>query len=458
MPLEVDVARLTLDDDATGELKKVDKKLDRTNKKLEQTEKQTEDVGREVKKTGNIFTKSFRRIQDGAKKTGASIRRLGDQTKKLGRGAGKAGAGATKSAAAAGSGGGLGGAFGSLPFGLGAGIALGFASVEKVRRDFVSGLGVKKELLGIANDFNSALKGERKSVLREFRKTGVFRTEDIQAAATSLADAGVSGEAIKKNADILSKFALSQGFTDISEAIGAVRGGTIKAGRGIDTADIVQFREISSLLSSVETADIGFKLLTDILEKNRTQIEKNAKTTQKTLGNVTRQQNEQIKFEQDRAVKAASIDESLITASRDFVEIADDLSRVVAEPAGKVLSGGVDLARRFGVIDKRQLGGTVQKGRSFLVGERGPELFIPPQSGQVINNNKMEKAANASPGRSSMSKSVSINAPINITLPQGTAANTAQAFGREFEKEVSKVMNKFAATVLREESGLNAER
>ena len=37
---------------------------------------------------------------------------------------------------------------------------------------------------------------------------------------------------------------------------------------------------------------------------------------------------------------------------------------------------------------KRQLqnGGPVQAGQPYLVGEAGPELFVPSQNGQVISN------------------------------------------------------------------------
>ena len=37
----------------------------------------------------------------------------------------------------------------------------------------------------------------------------------------------------------------------------------------------------------------------------------------------------------------------------------------------------------------REFGGPVSKGRSFLVGERGPELFTPNQSGNITANNQL---------------------------------------------------------------------
>jgi hypothetical protein len=38
--------------------------------------------------------------------------------------------------------------------------------------------------------------------------------------------------------------------------------------------------------------------------------------------------------------------------------------------------------------DAREFGGPVIKDKSYLVGERGPELFTPTGSGNITNNNK----------------------------------------------------------------------
>ena len=48
----------------------------------------------------------------------------------------------------------------------------------------------------------------------------------------------------------------------------------------------------------------------------------------------------------------------------------------------------------------KALGGPVDKGRPYVIGEQGPELFIPESSGQVITNQNMVSAMNRySPGR-----------------------------------------------------------
>ena len=37
----------------------------------------------------------------------------------------------------------------------------------------------------------------------------------------------------------------------------------------------------------------------------------------------------------------------------------------------------------------KAMGGPVNAGTSYVVGERGPELFMPNQSGTIIPNNKL---------------------------------------------------------------------
>ena len=40
-------------------------------------------------------------------------------------------------------------------------------------------------------------------------------------------------------------------------------------------------------------------------------------------------------------------------------------------------------------IPGRAIGGSVQSGSPYMVGERGPELFVPSRSGSIVPNNKM---------------------------------------------------------------------
>lgn len=67
----------------------------------------------------------------------------------------------------------------------------------------------------------------------------------------------------------------------------------------------------------------------------------------------------------------------------------------VAERVGGTISGLIDRARGLAgsvasglgsYIPGRAMGGDVIAGNQYLVGERGPELFIPNASGSIVPN------------------------------------------------------------------------
>jgi hypothetical protein len=55
------------------------------------------------------------------------------------------------------------------------------------------------------------------------------------------------------------------------------------------------------------------------------------------------------------------------------------------------------LAQMFGLqaaapsvpLTGKAIGGSVQAGQSYMVGERGAELFVPNQSGSIVSNNQL---------------------------------------------------------------------
>jgi len=71
-------------------------------------------------------------------------------------------------------------------------------------------------------------------------------------------------------------------------------------------------------------------------------------------------------------------------------------------------------------IPGRAVGGPVSGGSPYIVGERGPELFVPGSSGSIIPNNKMGGGAR-----------------INITVNAGMGANGAQ-IGQEIVSAIKR--------------------
>lgn len=80
----------------------------------------------------------------------------------------------------------------------------------------------------------------------------------------------------------------------------------------------------------------------------------------------------------------------------------------------------------FGLGGALAGGGPADGGTPYLVGEKGPELFVPKQSGRVVPNHELS-ADRPSGDAGNVSNSV-IN--MNISVPPGTTRATAQQQGR----------------------------
>ena len=57
----------------------------------------------------------------------------------------------------------------------------------------------------------------------------------------------------------------------------------------------------------------------------------------------------------------------------------------------------------------RRMGGPVQKGQPYIVGEGGAEMFVPQQNGQILNQNQM----------GGMGGTVNVTFNIDATDPDG---------------------------------------
>jgi hypothetical protein len=77
-----------------------------------------------------------------------------------------------------------------------------------------------------------------------------------------------------------------------------------------------------------------------------------------------------------------------------------DFTRMIfAQTVTKSLASSV--AGIFGVLPSaRASGGPVNSGSPYLVGEKGPELFVPSSSGSIVSNSKMNTGSGSSAGGS----------------------------------------------------------
>jgi len=111
---------------------------------------------------------------------------------------------------------------------------------------------------------------------------------------------------------------------------------------------------------------------------------------------------------EDSIVKAArSLEDSFagmvtgtMTAKEAFRNMAQsilgDLARIAAKQAATSIMGGSgggnilsSIGSFFGFGGGKAIGGAVRGGQSYMVGERGAEMFVPNQSGTIVPNNKL---------------------------------------------------------------------
>lgn len=98
--------------------------------------------------------------------------------------------------------------------------------------------------------------------------------------------------------------------------------------------------------------------------------------------------------------------------------------------AGGGLGGliGQSLGALFG-LPGRATGGPVSPGRAFLVGERGPEVFVPTASGRIETGSGLGQ-----PGRD-------VRVAIQLAVPRGMAAPTAmQRSSRQIASAVRRTL------------------
>ncbi len=115
---------------------------------------------------------------------------------------------------------------------------------------------------------------------------------------------------------------------------------------------------------------------------------------------------------------ARGMGESLVTGIRNGLSglwqaiqsaVADALQRINVNvgPFG-VSAGGITING----VRARAMGGPVLAGSPYLVGERGPELFIPSSIGQIVPNDRLGGSGGAPVGAGGTVINVNVNGPI----------------------------------------------
>lgn len=119
-------------------------------------------------------------------------------------------------------------------------------------------------------------------------------------------------------------------------------------------------------------------------------------------------------------------------AARALGEIAASALRSGATsgaPAGAGLGGLIQgaVTSLLGVPG-RATGGPVAPGAAYVVGERGPELFVPTSSGRVETMGNSARAP--------------VSVTVNVQVPNGAPADQMARSGRQIAREVARVLDR----------------
>lgn len=105
-----------------------------------------------------------------------------------------------------------------------------------------------------------------------------------------------------------------------------------------------------------------------------------------------RQAGEMIAFGfEDAILSGEKLGEVVRSLGRDLLRLV--FNQMVTQPLASGISGFIQAA-----FTPRAMGGPVSGGSPYVVGEKGPELFVPHASGTIVPNNKMGSGGGSAGG------------------------------------------------------------
>lgn len=134
----------------------------------------------------------------------------------------------------------------------------------------------------------------------------------------------------------------------------------------------------------------------EILVKDNQQLEKKIENLEKAeeAAKALAKQYEQIgkSIEDGIVSNLADAVEGTKTLAEAAVDVLNKLKRKLIEVAIQRVISGLNIGGSIGDFLKdvfKAEGGPVNRGRSYIVGERGPEMFVPNTSGTIVPNNSL---------------------------------------------------------------------
>jgi len=190
---------------------------------------------------------------------------------------------------------------------------------------------------------------------------------------------------------ILSLLTLTEKLQDVSAAAGTEEGGVALT--------------IQQMDEQLKKATDGVGQASDALTEGQQALKKYADAAQEVQANLANVALRGVKSLEDSLVGVVTGATSAKDAFRSMAQsIVADLARMAIQKAITApLAGALG-----GLFGGKAIGGSVQRGRPVLVGERGKEIFVPSSSGSIVSNKNLAGAGVGGGG-------VTVNQTINVT-------------------------------------------
>jgi hypothetical protein len=135
---------------------------------------------------------------------------------------------------------------------------------------------------------------------------------------------------------------------------------------------------------------------------------------------------------EDAILSGEKFSEVLKQIARDLVRLV--FQNVITAPLAKGIGGAISTA--FGM---RAMGGPVSSGSPYIVGERGPELFVPRASGSIVSNSNMNQ------GGGSAGPSINVNYNIAAGVTRNELGPILEQERRRLKAEIPDMVRRGGA-------------
>ena len=182
---------------------------------------------------------------------------------------------------------------------------------------------------------------------------------------------------------------------------------------------------------TVEKSIVTVKKMSEETEKRMDEIQRASENAMENVGDGLIRTAQTGKLEFKDMVNSIEADLSRLIIKQSIINpLVDTFGGYLSQGIGSLFSGGAaeaaagaSTSASTASLPGRAIGGGVNHGQPYVVGERGPEVFVPNQSGTIIPNGKGGGG-------------VTVNQSINISTG---VAQTVQSELRKFMPEIQRI-------------------